>query len=278
MFRSHSICIQQKLISLDSPMIMGILNITPDSFFPDSRVSSTDQALETANKMLKEGADILDIGGYSSRPGAEEISEEEEKNRVIPIIEAISSSFPHAILSIDSFRSSVAKEAIAAGAHIINDISGGDGDSKMFSTVKNLNVPYILMHMQGTPQTMQNQPSYENVTQEVFKSLSLKITQLRKIGVNDIIIDPGFGFGKTSEHNYQLLQQLEYFHSLNCPLLVGISRKSMIYRELEISANDSLNGTTVLNTIAIQKGASFLRVHDVKEAKEIILLTRKTTS
>ncbi len=259
-------------------MIMGILNITPDSFFPDSRVSSTDQALETANKMLKEGADILDIGGYSSRPGAEEISEEEEKNRVIPIIEAISSSFPHAILSIDSFRSSVAKEAIAAGAHIINDISGGDGDSKMFSTVKNLNVPYILMHMQGTPQTMQNQPSYENVTQEVFKSLSLKITQLRKIGVNDIIIDPGFGFGKTSEHNYQLLQQLEYFHSLNCPLLVGISRKSMIYRELEISANDSLNGTTVLNTIAIQKGASFLRVHDVKEAKEIILLTRKTTS
>lgn len=267
--KAHSLNIKGKLLQLESPLIMGILNVTPDSFHADSRISSVDSAVESAQKMLKDGADILDIGGYSSRPGAEEVSVEEELNRVLPVVEAIATRFPDAILSIDTFRSSVAEKCIAAGAHIINDISGGEADAEMFGVVARLKVPYILMHMNGSPQTMQDNPHYENVTLDVFKSLSERISELRLKGVSDVIIDQGFGFGKTMEHNFKLLNDLDFFHSLDCPILVGISRKSMIYKALKTDASAALNGTTVLNTIATQKGAHILRVHDVKEAVEL---------
>lgn len=272
MKRSYTLNINGELMILDSPKIMGILNITPDSFYSESRVSSESEILSRAEKMLLNGADFLDIGGYSSKPGAEDVSEDEEMNRVIPAISAVKKAFPETVISIDTFRSSVAMAAINAGASLVNDISGGDGDPEMFHTVKKLKVPYIIMHMQGTPHTMQNNPSYKNVVQDVYKALSLKLSKLKLLGVTDVIVDVGFGFGKTLEHNYDLLANLDYFHSLDAPLLVGMSRKSMIYKALDITPEESLNGTVVLNTIATQKGAQILRVHDVKEAKEMLRL------
>ena len=269
---THSINIKGKLIHIETPLIMGILNVTPDSFHTDSRIPSVEIALKKAEKMLLDGADILDIGGYSSRPGAEHISAKEELDRVEHVIKAISVNFPDAIISTDTFRSSVAEKCLEAGAHIINDISGGDADEDMASVIKNARIPYIIMHMKGSPQTMQKNPTYENVTLEVFKSLSIKVNNLRKLGISDIIVDPGFGFGKTMEHNFKLLHDLDYFKSLDCPILVGLSRKSMIYKTLLTTAEEALNGTSVLNTIATQKGAHILRVHDVKEAKELVKL------
>ena len=272
MKHSFTLNLNEELMVLDSPKIMGILNVTPDSFYSNSMVNSESDILSRAEKMLEDGTDFLDIGGYSSKPGAKEVSESEEINRVIPAIAIIKKTFPKAVISIDTFRSSVAMAAISAGASIINDISGGDADPLMFQTVKDLQVPYVIMHMQGTPQTMQKNPLYNNVVQEVYKDLSLKVNTLRLMGIPDVIVDVGFGFGKTIEHNYDLLANLEYFHSLNCPVLVGISRKSMIHKSLGITPEECLNGTAVLNTIATQKGAQILRVHDVKEAKEMLKL------
>ncbi len=272
MKKAHTINVNGTLMDFHTPMIMGILNITPDSFYSESRVMDMNDLLSRAEKMLKNGADILDIGGYSSRPGAEHISEEKELERVIPVIKEIKSKFPAAIISIDTFRSGVAKAAVENGADLINDISGGDGDSEMFQTVKSLNVPYVIMHMQGTPQSMQINPSYKNVVQEVYKSLNKKINELNLLGVADVIVDMGFGFGKNIEHNYTLLQNIEYFHSLNCPVLVGLSRKSMIYKPLNSTPEKALIGTIALNTIATLKGANILRVHDVKETREMIQL------
>ncbi|MFK7756261.1 MAG: dihydropteroate synthase [Flavobacteriales bacterium] len=270
MHNSFTLNIHGTLKTIDKPWVMGILNVTPDSFYEGSRITGVEAALAKAESMLEEGADCLDIGGYSSRPGADEVSENEELARVIPVIEAVHHRFPEAIISIDTFRSQVAREAVNAGASIINDISGGEADKLMFSAVKELNVPYILMHMAGNPKTMQNSPSYKNVVTEVYTSLSKRVQKLRQLGVADVIVDPGFGFGKTIEHNYALLKGMAYFQSLNCPILVGLSRKSMIYKSLNINPEESLNGTSVLNTYALELGAQILRVHDVKEAKQVV--------
>lgn len=265
-----------KLIDLSSPAVMAILNLTPDSFYSNSRTASVKEALEKTAAFLKEGAQFIDLGAYSSRPGAIDISADEELQRLIPVVEALVKEFPEALLSIDTFRAKVAKEAILAGAHLINDIAGGNLDQEMFATVAELQVPYIMMHMKGTPQNMQQDPNYENVAQEVMQYFSGKIDQLKQLGAKDIIIDPGFGFAKNITHNYELLQQLQVFNSFGLPILVGFSRKSMITKVLKNKAIDALNGTTVLNTIALLKGASILRVHDVKEALECIALTEKT--
>lgn len=266
-----------KLLNLDSPIVMGILNVTPDSFYDGGNLTNEDKIIGKASKMLTDGATILDIGGYSSKPGAEEVSQSEEINRVVPAIQLIISKFPEAIISVDTFRSSVAREAIDAGASIINDISAGELDSNMFATVRELQVPYCIMHMQGNPKTMQQNPTYKNVVSEVFLSLSEKVEKLKSMGVNDILIDPGFGFGKTIEHNYEILNNLSHFERLNAPILVGVSRKSMIYKVLKTNASESLNGTTALNSFALMNGAKILRVHDVKEAQETILLYHKLT-
>lgn len=266
-----------KLLNLDSPIVMGILNVTPDSFYDGGNLSNEDKIIAKADQMLKEGATILDIGGYSSKPGAEEVSEKEEIERVVPAIKQIISQFPDSIISIDTFRSAVAREAVNAGASIINDISAGDLDTDMFATVRELQVPYCIMHMQGNPKTMQENPTYENVVTEVFFSLSKKVELLRKMGVNDILIDPGFGFGKTIEHNYEILNNLNHFSLMNLPILVGVSRKSMIYKVLQNTPTEALNGTTALNSFALTKGANILRVHDVKEAQETIYLFNKLT-
>ena len=266
-----------KLIDISSPIVMGIINVTPDSFNDGGKNSSVETAINQVRKHLEEGATVINIGGYSSRPGADEVTEQEELNRTIPIIEAVLTAFPDAIISIDTFRSNVAKKAIEAGAAIINDISAGDLDDNMFSVVAEKQVPYILMHMQGTPETMQDNPNYKNIIQEITYYLSEKINMLRKKGVNDIIIDPGFGFGKTLEHNYEILGKLNNFQLLNVPALAGISRKSMIYKLLEISSKESLNGTIAANIIALRNGANILRVHDVKEASECIRLDNKTS-
>ncbi|MDG1806193.1 dihydropteroate synthase [Flavicella sp.] len=261
-----------KLIDLDSPKIMGILNITPDSFFDGGKYSDEKSILEQVEKMLSEGATFIDVGAYSSRPGATHISEEEELNRIIPIIKILVAHFPEILLSVDTFRSKVAKECIEAGAAIINDISGGNADPDMFATAVELQVPYIIMHMQGTPQNMQDNPQYNNISEDLILDFSKKTSELKKMGLNDIIIDLGFGFGKTVSHNYELLRNLDLFHALECPILTGISRKSMLYKPLDISAKEALNATTYANTIALQKGSQILRVHDVKEAQEIIAL------
>lgn len=266
-----------KLLNFDSPIVMGILNVTPDSFYDGGNLSNEDKIIEKANQMLSEGATILDVGGYSSKPGATEVSEKEEINRVVPAIKSILSQFPDAILSVDTFRSSVAREAVNAGASIINDISAGELDPTMFSTVRELQVPYCIMHMQGNPKTMQQNPTYQNVVTEVFYSLSKKVEQLKELGVNDILIDPGFGFGKTIEHNYEILNHLNHFSLMNLPILVGVSRKSMIYKVLENTPSEALNGTTALNSFALMKGANILRVHDVKQAQETIYLFNKLT-
>jgi len=262
--------VRGKLIDLDSPKVMGIINLTPDSFFEGSRKSNVDDTLKQAGKMLNEGAAFLDLGAYSSRPGAEDISVQEEMDRLLPVVEAILRNFPEAILSIDTFRASVAETAINAGAHIINDISGGQLDENMFATVARLQVPYILMHMKGNPQTMNSLANYEDVFSEVYDYFVDRYQQLKQLGVKDIIIDPGFGFAKKSEHGYALMNRLQEFNRLQLPILAGVSRKRMIYGLLDTTAAEALNGTTVLNTIALTKGANILRVHDVKEAVEAV--------
>lgn len=264
-----------KLIDLSSPAVMAILNITPDSFYTNSRINTIDEALKATEIFLNEGAKFIDIGAYSSRPGAADVSADEELKRLIPIVEAIAKEFSTALISIDTFRSKVASEAIAAGAHLINDIAAGELDKDMFETVAKLQVPYIMMHMKGTPQTMQQDPHYDNVTQEVYTYFEEKVSILKKLGVKDIIIDPGFGFAKTITHNYELLQNMEVLNTFELPILVGFSRKSMITKVLNIKAADALNGTTILNTTALLKGASILRVHDVKEAVECVKLVNR---
>ena len=261
-----------KLLDLSTPQVMGIINLTPDSFFADSRKQSVDSALQQAGKMLTDGAAFLDIGAYSSRPGAADISIQEEMDRLLPVVEVIVNAYPGAVLSIDTFRAQVAEAAIKAGAHLINDISGGQLDAEMFATVARLQVPYILMHMKGTPQNMNQLAEYENVFDEVFDYFTSKYHQLKQLGVKDVIIDPGFGFAKKAEHSYTLMNRLQDFNTLQLSVLVGISRKNMIYKTLGITAAEALNGTTVLNTIALTKGANILRVHDVKEAVEAVKL------
>lgn len=261
-----------RLLVIDKPIVMGIINATPDSFYSDSRQQNNDAVLKKAEQMLKEGATILDIGGQSTRPGSEKLTAEDELKRVIASIKAIQTNFPEAFISIDTYYSLVAKEAVAVGASIVNDVSAGSMDAEMISTVASLNVPYVLMHMQGTPQTMQQEPVYENVNREILDLFIQKTNELKKLGIKDIIIDPGFGFGKTIQQNFELLRNLSVFKMLNSPILLGISRKSFIYKTLNISVEDSLNGTTALHSTGLLNGASILRVHDVKEAVETINL------
>ena len=261
-----------ELIDLSTPKIMGILNLTPDSFFDGGKYRNEKEVLLQIEAMIEAGATFIDMGAYSSRPGAAHVSEAEELERILPIVLLAVKSFPSIIISIDTFRSTIAKACIEAGAALINDISAGNLDTEMYKTVGALKVPYIMMHMQGTPATMQNNPSYNNVTQDVLYYFSEKVATLRSHGVNDIIIDPGFGFGKTIAHNYQLLQELSHFSTLDLPVLIGLSRKSMIYKVLESTPETALNGTSILNTIALERGAQILRVHDVKEAQECITL------
>ena len=259
-----------RLIDLSNPKVMGIINLTPDSFFAGSRKQNVDAAVTQAGQMLAEGATFLDLGAYSSRPGAEDVSVNEELDRLIPVVEAIVSAYPEAILSIDTFRAKIAEMAIKAGAHIINDISGGQLDDEMFATVARLQVPYILMHMKGNPRTMNKIAEYKDVFAEVYDYFAERHYQLRALGVHDMIIDPGFGFAKKREHSYALMSKLQDFDRLQLPLLAGVSRKTMIYGLLGITAEEALNGTTALNTIALTKGANILRVHDVKEAVEAV--------
>jgi dihydropteroate synthase len=264
--------IGKKLLDLSTPKIMGIINTTPDSFYENSRTSTLDTILLQTEKHLNEGADFIDIGGYSTRPGAEDISIEDEIQRIAEPIRLIKSAFPNCIISCDTFRSKVAQIAIDNGADIINDISGGELDSEMYKIIAKNKTPYILMHSKGTPQNMQNQTDYKSIFTEMINYFSSKIELLYELGLTELIIDPGFGFAKTLEQNYEILNRLEDFYFLKHPILVGISRKSMIYKKLNNSPNEALNGTTILNTIAITKGANILRVHDVKEAKEIVQL------
>lgn len=261
-----------QLIDLASPKVMGILNVTPNSFYDGGKFADEKALLNQVEKMLNEGATFIDIGGYSSKPNAEFVSEEEELQRVIPIITTVTQKFPETLISIDTFRSKVAKESIENGAAIINDISAGNLDENMMKTVAELQVPYIMMHMKGTPQTMQSLTQYENIVKEMIFYFSEKVAQARSFGMNDLILDPGFGFAKTLEQNFEVLNKLELFQMLELPILAGISRKSMIYKTLETNAQNSLNGTTSLNTISLMKGAKILRVHDVKEAVECVKL------
>lgn len=271
----NTLNIRGKIMDLAQPKVMGILNITPDSFYAGSRVNSHDEILQLAGKMLEEGADLIDIGGYSSRPGAAIINESEEIDKTCKAITTIIREFPNASISIDTFRSSVAKNAVEAGAGMINDISGGNLDERMFDIVADLNVPYILMHMRGNPQTMKNFTKYENLITDIVDDLQRKVLKLQSFGVNDIIIDPGFGFAKTVNQNYKLLNKLDYFKVLELPVLVGVSRKSFIYKTLGCQSEDAKNGSTVIHTLAILNGAQILRVHDVKEAVEVVKLVTK---
>lgn len=264
-----------QLIDLSNPKIMGILNVTPNSFYDGGKYSLEADVLSQVGKMLDEGATFIDIGAYSSKPNAEFVSEEEEANRLVPIIQLIMSHFPDALLSIDTFRSKIASIGIENGAALINDISAGSLDKKMLEVIAKYNVPYIMMHMRGTPQTMQSLTNYENIVKEMLLYFSEKVNKARSLGINDLIMDPGFGFAKTIDQNYEVLQNLELFQMLELPLLVGVSRKSMVYKPLGLTANEALNGTTVLNTIALTKGAQILRVHDVKEALECVTLHNK---
>ncbi|WP_345949473.1 dihydropteroate synthase [Mucilaginibacter sp. PAMB04274] len=261
-----------RVLDLGKPQVMGIINLTPDSFFAGSRKPALGDALQQAGQMLADGAALLDLGAYSSRPGATDIDVQEETDRLLPVVEAIVKTYPDAVLSIDTFRAGVAEAAIKAGAHIINDISGGQLDEQMFNTVARLQVPYILMHMKGTPQNMTQQAQYDDVFSEVFDYFVQRYTELKLLGVHDVLLDPGFGFAKTAEHSYTLINRLQEFAMLKLPVLVGISRKRMIYGLLGTTAADALNGTTVLNTIALGKGANILRVHDVKPAVEAVKL------
>jgi dihydropteroate synthase len=261
-----------KLLIIDKPLVMGIINVTPDSFYAESRHNNPDDIIALAEKMVTDGADILDIGGQSTRPKSERISADDELQRVLPVIKAIHHHFPQMVLSIDTYHSTVAKEAVDAGASIVNDISAGEMDKNMISTVAALKVPYICMHMQGDPDTMQKNPIYDDVVKDVLDFFIHKTNECKKAGIVDVIIDPGFGFGKTIQHNFQLIKGLSTFSMLQKPILAGLSRKYSIYKTLGITAAESLNGTTVMNTIALMNGASILRVHDVKEAKQATIL------
>lgn len=264
-----------RLVNLDQPKIMGILNVTPDSFFDGGQFENIELLVQQATKLIDEGADFLDIGGASSKPGAIPVPEKEELQRVLPAIQAVLDKHPDAIVSIDTTRSRVATEAVKAGAMLVNDISAGNSDSKMLEVVGDLGVPYIAMHMQGTPQNMQNNPQYKNVWIEIQRSLAQTIEKAYSKGIHDVIVDPGFGFGKTVYHNFELLKHLEEFRHLNTPILVGLSRKSMIQKVLGVSAQEALHGSSVLHTLALSKGAHILRVHDVKEAKEVVQLVNQ---
>lgn len=264
-----------QLIDLSIPKVMGILNVTPNSFFDGGKYKNESEILSQVDKMLSEGATFIDIGAYSSKPNAEFVSEEEEINRIIPVIQLILKHFPDALLSIDTFRTKVADVCLANGAALINDISAGNLDDNMFEVIAKYNVPYIMMHMRGTPQTMQILTDYEDIVKEMMFYFSERIHKARSFGINDLVIDPGFGFAKTIAQNYEVLQKLELFQMLELPLLVGVSRKSMVYKSLGSTAAEALNGTTVLNTIALTKGTNILRVHDVKEAVECVTLFRK---
>lgn len=269
-FKPYSLKIRGRLYQVDQPWVMGILNTSNDSFYDGGKYHTTDTALRQAEKMLNEGARIIDVGGQSTRPGAVMTGTEEELGRTISIVDAIARRFPEAVISIDTFRAEVAKRAVEAGAGIVNDISAGDDDPGMMDTVATLGVPYIAMHKLGDPATMQVNPQYEDVAQDILLYLKRKTDMLRDKGVHDIIIDPGFGFGKNLEHNYTLMKQLQLFHTLNCPLMVGVSRKSLICKLLKVNPGSALNGSTALHTIALLKGAHILRVHDVKEAMEVV--------
>lgn len=255
---------------------MGIVNVTPDSFYDGGQTNSVSQALSQTGQMLEDGATFIDIGAYSSRPNAEHISPEEELNRLMPVLKAIVNEFPQAIISIDTFRAGVVRSAVGEGAHMINDISGGEMDAEMFNTAAELKIPYILMHMKGTPQTMASEAQYQDVFDEVFQYFLTKISRLKELGVIDILIDPGFGFAKTAVQSFELLGKLEQFKLLELPMLAGMSRKSMICKTLDISPEFALNGTTAANTIALLKGTKVLRVHDVKAAAEAIKIVEKT--
>lgn len=259
-----------KLVDLSSPKVMGILNITPDSFFDGGKYNVPTQILLQVDKMLNEGATFIDVGAYSSRPGAKHISEEEELSRILPVIQLLTKEFPGIIISADTFRSKIAEQCIDKGVSLVNDISAGSLDNNMFKTIAKLQVPYIIMHMKGAPQNMQTNPIYKDIVSEVLFYFSKKIAELRDLGVNDIITDVGFGFGKTLENNYQLLKNLALFKNLEVPILTGVSRKSMLFKPLNITPKEALNATTSANTIALLNGANILRVHDVKEAIETI--------
>lgn len=261
-----------KLINLDSPKIMGILNVTPDSFFDGGRYTDEKKILQQTEKMLAQGATFIDVGAYSSRPGADHISEEEELSRIEPVLKLLLKNFPDILISVDTFRSLVAKRCLESGASLINDISGGDLDSKMMKIIAEFNVPYIIMHMKGTPQNMADNTGYEDLLAEIRYTFSEKIDRARRLKINDIIIDPGFGFSKTLSQNFKLLRYLDLFRTFEVPVLVGLSRKSMIYKTLKTDADRALNGTTALNMFALNKGANILRVHDVKEAMECVQL------
>jgi len=270
-----TIKIKGELINFSVPKIMGILNVTPDSFYDGGKYNSEKKILNQVEKMISSGADIIDVGGYSSRPGAKEISIENELSRVIPIIQLISKRFPNIIISIDTFRSKVANQAVNSGAHMINDISGGNLDSNMFKTVSKLDVPYILMHMRGSPKNMMNNTNYDDILNEIKNYFSERISKAKLDGVNDIIIDPGFGFSKTKEQNYNLMNRLEFLKEFKTPIVVGISRKSMIYKTLDTTPDKALNGSTILHTISLLKGANILRTHDVLEAVECVKIIRQ---
>ncbi|HEX3166488.1 MAG TPA: dihydropteroate synthase [Chitinophagaceae bacterium] len=261
-----------RLLVIDKPLVMGIINATPDSFFDGSRFNGVDEIVTEAERMLNDGADVIDLGGQSTRPGSDLIPADEEIKRVIPAIKTIANKFPGTIISIDTFYSKVAAAAIGAGATIVNDISAGSMDHKMIGTVAELKVPYVLMHMKGTPQTMQQNSTYENVTRDVLDFFIAKTRELKNAGIIDIIIDPGFGFAKTIDQNFELLKDLSVFKMLDKAIMLGISRKSTVYKTLGVSADEALNGTSVLNTIGLMNGASILRVHDVKEAREAVKL------
>lgn len=268
--------VKGQLLGLSTPLVMGILNVTPDSFYAGSRMQTEADIAVRAQQIVDEGAAIIDMGAYSSRPNAEHISAEEEMSRLRIGLEIVNRNHPDAIVSVDTFRAEVAERCVADyGVAIVNDISAGAMDSMMFETIARLGVPYIMMHIQGTPQSMQQQPHYENLMRDLFLYFAKRVQQLRHLGVKDMIIDPGFGFGKTLEHNYELMNQLEEFKIFELPLLVGVSRKSMIYQLLGSTPQDALNGTTVLHTIALTKGANLLRVHDVRQAVEAVLITEK---
>lgn len=274
-YKKKSLNCNGRLLFLDQPIVMGILNLTPDSFFDGGSYQNEKQLLAKAEQFLSEGATILDLGAYSSKPNANHINEVEELDRLLPAINSIVRQFPKVILSVDTFRSNVAKQAVKHGAAIINDISSGDIDPEMFETIAQLNVPYIMMHMQGTPQNMQSKPNYRNITAEISKYFSAKINKLNKLGVNDIVLDPGFGFGKTTNHNYELFSKMDQLTLFEKPLLVGISRKSMIYKLLETDPENALNGTSALHSVALLKGADILRVHDVKKAIEVVKIVQQ---
>ena len=268
--RKDTINCNGNLIDLSTPKIMGIVNVTPDSFYDGGNYNTIDLAVKQVKKHLEEGADFIDIGGYSSRPDAKHISPEEELKRVLPVLKEIVRQFPEAVVSVDTFRSSIAEKTVQNGASIINDISAGEMDAKMLETIADLQVPYIAMHMKGTPRTMQKNPNYGNVTEDLIYYFSKKIDNINTLGINDIILDVGFGFGKSIADNYKLLANLDLFKLFKIPILIGVSRKSMLYKPLEITAAESLNASSIAHTIALQNGANVLRVHDVKEALECV--------